>query len=243
VFSAAVAALFATPAMAADLPVKAPIAPVVAPINWTGLYLGIDGGWGNAHYDHSFNISGHYNLAAGDTFDYSKSGGLLGGHLGYNWQVGQWVLGLEGGITKSWLDSSDKISPFFPASDRWTSKVSWIAAVTPRVGVAFGNVLVYGKGGVAFAHLSDYVHDFADFVDFSTTRTGWTLGGGVEYMVVPNWIVGLEYNHFDFGSANVNMASTNFAGGTFYPGTNHDFKVTADALQARLSYKFGSLWP
>ena len=242
--AAAAAIGFASIASAADMPVKARPMPVVAAYNWTGWYIGIDGGWGRARYGHNFNIDGHYNNAPGETYDYSKSGGLLGGHLGYNWQMGQWVFGLEGGITKTWLDSSNNVSPFFPVNDRWSSKVSWIGTITPRLGYAFGNILLYGKGGWAIARVNDYVNDTVDFVDFNTTRSGWTLGAGIEYMFTPNWILGVEYNHYDFGSANVTASSTPIAGGaTFFPGTNHDFKVTVDAVQGRLSYKFGSLWP
>jgi outer membrane immunogenic protein len=154
--------------------------------------------------------------------------------------MNQWVLGLEAGIMKTWLDANDNVSPFFPVTDRWSSKVNWIGSVTPRVGFAAGNFLVYGKGGWAVARVNDYVHDFNDFVDFKATRSGWTLGGGVEYMVMPNWILGVEYNHFDFGSANVNMASTSLTTGAVQAfGTNHDLKVTVDAVQGRISYKFG----
>lgn len=234
-----------TSAYAADMAVKArPMAPVAPAPVWTGLYIGIDGGWGRARYGHDFNTLGHYNTAVGDVFNYSASGGVFGGHLGYNWQIGQWVLGLEGGIMKTWLDSSNNTSPFFPVTDRWTSKVSWIGTVTPRLGFTAGSFLFYGKGGWAVARVSDYVQDTVDFVDFKTTRSGWTLGAGVEYMLTPNWIVGLEYNHYDFGKSNVTMSSTPFSGAApFFPGTNHDFKVTVDAVQARVSYKLGSIWP
>jgi outer membrane immunogenic protein len=248
-FAALAAAAFSLGVMqvasAADMPVKArayKAAPVAA-ISWAGLYIGVDGGWARAGYDHDFNINGHYNNAAGDTFDYSKSGAILGGHIGYNWQFSQWVLGVEGGFAKSWLNADEVVSPFFPTSDRFSSSVKWIGTVTPRVGFAAGSFLIYGKGGWAVTRLTEYIHDTSDFVDFKTTRSGWTLGAGVEYMVMPNWILGVEYNHYDFGSANVNMASTNFAGGTFFPGTDHDLKVTVDAVQGRISYKFGSVGP
>jgi outer membrane immunogenic protein len=239
--AAALALFAATAANAADIarPVyKA--APVVVPMyDWSGFYIGINGGWGRADFDHSYNIWGHYNLAPGDTFDYSKSGGILGGHLGYNWQAGQWVFGVEGAIQKTWLDSGAQTSPFYPATDTWQSKMDWMASVTGRVGYAWNNVLGYVKGGWAYASFNDYVQDTVDFVSVDGSRNGWTLGVGFEYAFAPNWTFGVEYNYYDFGSANINAYSTNFNGGTFYPGTDHNLDLTVQSVLGRLTYKFG----
>lgn len=242
-FAIAIAATIvaAVSAHAADIarPVyKAP--PVVVPMyDWSGFYIGINGGWGRADYDHNFNIAGHYNLVAGDTFSYSKSGGVLGGHLGYNWQAGAWVFGVEGSIMKTWLDSDVQISPFFPATDTWQSKVDWVATVTGRVGYAWNNVLGYVKGGWAYSSYNDYVQDTFDYVSVDGKKSGWTLGGGVEFALSPNWIFGIEYNYYDFGSVNINQPSVNFSGGSFYPGTDHDLDLTVQTVLARLTYKFG----
>src|SRR5262245_36530837 len=185
-----VALTSATPA--ADMPAKAPLYPPAPVSNWTGLYVGIDGGGARANYKHDFNISGHYNTAPGQTFDYNHSGGIIGGHIGYNWQINQFVIGLEGSIAKPWVYANEVRSPFFSASDRWSSKVSWIAAVTPRLGFAASNFLIYGKGGWAYAKAKDRVHDNSDFVDSGNlSRNGLTAGGGVEYMFMPNWIIGV----------------------------------------------------
>jgi outer membrane immunogenic protein len=239
--AAAIALGAATAANAADIarPVyKA--APVVVPMyDWTGFYVGINGGWGRADFDHSFNTSGHYNFFAGDTFDYSKSGGVLGGHAGYNWQAGQWVFGIEGAIMKTWLDSGAQTSPFFPATDTWQSKLDWMASVTGRVGYAWNNVLGYVKGGWAYASFNDYVQDTNDFVSVDGSRNGWTLGVGFEYGFAPNWTFGVEYNYYDFGSANINASSVLFNGGTFYPGTDHNLDMTVQTVLGRLTYKFG----
>ena len=225
---------------AADLAVKAPPAPVVVVPSWTGFYIGIDGGFARAHYSHDFNTAGHYNFFPGDTFDYNDSGGMLGGHFGYNWQVNQWVFGIEGSIAKPWVNSNNNISPFFPASDVWTSKVKWIATITPRLGYAAGNALFYVKGGWAYARTNDYVQDFVDYVDASLDQSGWTAGVGIEYLFAHNWIVGFEYNHYDFGKDNITASSIPLGGGApFAFGTNHDFGVTVDSVLARISYKFG----
>jgi len=167
---------FTRSAIAADMPIKARPAPVPAPVvyNWTGLYVGVDGGWARANYTHDFNISGHYNFDAGDTFDYSHSGGIVSGHIGYNWQVNQLVIGIEGSIAKPWVSANDAISPFFPDTDRWSSKVNWIATVTPRLGFAATNFLIYGKGGWAYANAKEFVQDGNDFVDTGNlSLSGW----------------------------------------------------------------------
>ena len=215
-------------------------APVVATMyDWSGFYVGINGGWGKADYDHAFNSAGHYNFVAGDSFNYSKSGGVLGGHLGYNWQAGQWVFGIDGAMMKTWLDSGAQTSPFFPATDTFQSKIDWIATATGRVGYAWNNVLGYVKGGWAYTSFNDFVQDTNDFVDADGKKSGWTLGGGVEFALSPNWIFGVEYNYYDFGSINVNQASTNFSGGTFTPGTDHNLDLTVQTVLGRLTYKFG----
>lgn len=239
--AAALALFAATTANAADIarPVyKA--APVVVPMyDWSGFYIGINGGWGRAAFDHSFNIPGEYNLAAGDSFNYSKSGGVLGGHAGYNWQAGQWVFGIEGAMMKTWLNSGVQTSPFYPTSDTWQSKLDWVATVTGRVGYAWNNVLGYVKGGWAYSSYNEYVQDLSDYVNVSGKKSGWTLGGGVEFALSPNWIFGVEYNYYDFGSININASSVLFSGGSFYPGTDHNLDLNVQTVLARLTYKFG----
>ena len=219
----------------------ATVAPLTAPLpsayDWSGVYFGIHGGWGNADYDHTFNTVGHYNLRRGNTLDYSGDGGLLGGHIGYNWQFGPWVAGVEGAITKTWLDSGNIKSPFFPTTDVFHSELDWIGAVTGRLGFATNNWLWYAKAGWAWSRVNDHVNDTVDFVDQDRDIDGWTAGAVVEYGWT-NWVFGIEYNHYDFGTANVTARSTRFSGGTFTPGTNHNLDVTVDTVMARLSYKW-----
>ena len=223
---------------AADIPAPVYKAPAVAPVyDWSGFYIGVQGGWAGAEFDHTFNIAGHYNLNAGDTLDYGKSGGILGGQIGYNWQAGAWVFGAEASLAKTWL-SQNQVSPFFPATDTWRSEVEWIGTVTGRIGYAWNNVLGYAKGGWAVARLNDYVQDTVDFVDVSRTRSGWTLGGGVEWAFAPNWTLGIEYNYFEFNT-NITESSTLLGGGgTFFPGTDHDLDVRVQSVIAKLSYKW-----
>jgi len=240
------AALMATTALAgtavaADLPSRAYAPAVVAPIayTWSGLYVGINAGYGWGDTKRRFDTAGHYNLLAGDGFRRDVDGWLVGGHLGYNFQINNFVLGLEGSIAWSDIDKRNAVSPYFPATDRWTSKVNWLASITPRVGVAFDRALIYVKGGVAFGEVSDRVNDGVDFVSAKNTRTGWTLGAGVEYAITNNVVFGVEYNYYDLGKYRVNKASTDIATGVTQPfGTNHRVDTTVNTVTARLSYKF-----
>jgi outer membrane immunogenic protein len=209
--------------------------------DWTGFYAGIDGGWAKADFDHSFNSGGHYNFDPGDTFDYDDNGGLLGGHVGYNWQVQHLVFGIEAGAAKTWLEANEVESPFFPVADVWSSRVKWLGSVTPRVGFTHDRALVYVKGGWAFGEVEDRVeHIDTDFVSASDTRNGWTIGGGAEFKLTDNIILGAEYNYYDLGDAKIDKESREIpGGGPAGFGTNHDFDVTVHAVTARLSFKFG----
>ncbi len=239
----AVALGFTGQAIAADLPIKAARvapAPVAYVYNWSGWYGGIHGGWGSADYSHDFNENGHYNHAAGDSFGYRGDGAVLGAHFGYNWQAAQWVYGLELSATRGWLKSGDVISPFFPTSDVFSSEVRWFGSVTGRLGWAANNWLFYGKGGWAIASAKDQIQDPGDFISERETLNGWTAGAGIEYGITQNWIFGVEYNHYDFGSAGINTFVRNINTGVLSTSsfTNHDFGVTVDTVTARLSYKW-----
>jgi outer membrane immunogenic protein len=206
---------------------------------WTGFYLGGSVGYGWASYNHTFVTAGHYNLAAGNTFNYN-GGGFVGGlQAGFNYQINQFVLGLEASATFGSLGSGTKISPFFPATDTWRSNVSWIGAITPRLGIAFDRAHVYVKGGLAFTSVRDRVQDLVDFVDVSNGRTGYNLGVGLEYAFTNNWILGAEYNYYNFGSQNINQNSCPLAGGACFAfGTNHNLRTNVSTATVGLKYKF-----
>ena len=240
--SVASMALFAGGAFAADLPVRsaAPAPVVMAPIfTWTGFYVGVHAGyaWGDA--DYTFATNGHYNDAAGDAFGNSIDGWLGGAQIGYNFQINQFVLGVEGSISATDLGKSRIGSPYF-TGDRWSTDINWTGSITARLGVAFGRALVYAKGGVAFGDVENRVSDSNDYVNASSTRTGWTLGAGVEYAFTSNWSIGLEYMYTDLGSFRVNrealVIGTNAPSGFF---TSHSVDATFSTITARLNYRFG----
>jgi outer membrane immunogenic protein len=180
-----IAALGVAPAVAADLPArtytKAPAA--VAPIyNWTGFYVGGFGGYGSQ-----------------DNGDPALSGGFGGGTVGYNWQTGMWVFGVEADAAGGDISASVGIPGFAFAED----KIRALGTVRGRVGVTFDQVLLYGTGGFAWADERFNVTVLGVSLSDSTTRTGWTAGAGVEVMFAPHWSVKGEYLYRSFSSETV----------------------------------------
>lgn len=230
---------FTVSAFAADMPVKAPVLQPVPPFNWTGWYLGLNAGyvWGTAE---TTDVNG-YN-SAGYVIGYHPGGFQGGGQIGYNYQIGQVVLGIEGEVGYLGLNKSQQYPPFVgvrTAADSvaHTSDGAY-GVIAGRLGYAFDNVLVYAKGGGIFTSIKS---SFTDTDPTGTTlvsgtdtsrRNGWTVGGGVEYAIDRNWIARLEYAHYDFGTARNTAVS---AGGTSY---NFDHKLTADSVRVGVSYLF-----
>ena len=239
---ATVAAIgFASIASAADMPTKAP-AYVAAP-SWAGWYVGLNAGygWGRDKRDDQIAGGGFWTFGPGGIFGGSDAlnpkGGVYGGQIGYNYQTGVWVLGLEANFQAASL-KEDKTSIFFPATDAFHSKVLGIITATGRVGYAMNAWLPYLRGGYAAAKLKSRMDDiFGNFVENSSWSNGWTIGGGVEYMLTPNWILGAEYNYMDFG-ARTWTGMTTTAAGAFLSNENFREKLSISTVTARLSYKF-----
>jgi len=222
------AATFSGAASAADVgrPVyKAPPAPMMTTYDWTGFYVGghVGYGWAKKDWRDSFGL---FNTSQ------DLDGFMGGGQVGYNYQINQFVFGVEGDM--SWADlkggSTVLGSLGAPLGGSFNTKVDWTATVTGRAGLAFDRWLVYGKGGVAWAHdrysTNFYTPGFADFTD---TRIGWTAGAGVEYAFAPQWSAKLEYNYMDFGRQNVSFA----------PGRSTDIDQQIHAVKFGVNYKFG----
>jgi outer membrane immunogenic protein len=176
--------LAATNAVAADLPrgmpTKAPA--VFAPgYSWTGFYLGVNGGGAFGRSDWN---------GFGDT---DVSGGLVGVTAGYNWQSGQWVLGLEGDI--DWANiKGDFTNAACPTGCE--TKIGWLGTARGRLGYAFDRVMPYITGGAAFGDVKATQFGVGSVSD---TNVGWTAGAGVEWAVMANWTAKLEYLYVDLG--------------------------------------------
>ncbi|UPK24114.1 outer membrane protein [Bradyrhizobium sp. 195] len=219
-------ALSATaPALAADLAArpytKAP-AMVAAIYDWSGFYIGINGGGGSA--DTSWNLVGF-----GPEGSHNSTGGTVGGQVGYRLQSGQFVFGVEG--QGNWADfSGDNISGITGFRNR--TRVDSFGLITGQVGYAWNNVLLYAKGGAAVVSNKYDVYSAvtgANLDRADETRWGGTVGAGLEFGFAPNWSVGVEYNHIFLGDHDVTFAS----------GAVERVKQDVDMGLVRLNYKFG----
>jgi outer membrane immunogenic protein len=174
-------------AYAADLPARqsAPYtkAPVVSPaVNWSGFYIGAMGGYGSENTSDALGIKG----------------GFAGGTVGYNWQFGQFVAGIE--ADGAWADINNgatEVVGGIPVTV--TAKVDSMATVRGRFGVAVDQVLFYGTAGLALADTKISGSALGLTLSDSQTMTGWTAGAGIEWMFLPHWSLKGEYLYRSFG--------------------------------------------
>jgi outer membrane immunogenic protein len=176
-------------AAAADVPRYQPVPSpsYYSPVyNWTGFYLGINGGggWGNSQWD------------GVDKFD--LSGGLIGGTIGYNWQVRELVVGAEGDI--DWSGVKGTTTVFCPGGCE--TRNQWLATVRGRLGYAWDRFLPYLTAGLA---AGDINATRPGLPAGTSTNAGWTVGAGLEVGVVSNVSVKAEYLHVDLGTYNCGL--------------------------------------
>ncbi|TKT71439.1 porin family protein [Afipia massiliensis] len=196
-FSAAV--LASTASVAADLPARTYTkAPVYAPapiFNWTGIYVG-------AHIGAAFGgDNGYATTLPGLTGSNREAAFLGGGQLGADYQFApNWLVGIEGQI--SGLSGSDRT--FSNGIDSFRDRSDWLASITGRLGYTWGPGLIYAKGGVAFRD-DNGLAATAGFLPAVASResTGYTVGGGLEYMFAPAWSAKVEYQYYNFDTTNV----------------------------------------
>jgi len=218
---AAPASLIGGIALAADLPnrYQAPYAPYDAPpmFSWTGFYAGINGGASFGGFSQ-----------AGSQFFGSASGGMVGGTIGYNYQAGPIVVGIEGDI--DWASISGSKTPFVGVSSRAT--LDQVNTVRARIGYGYDRSLFYVTGGYAGGSVSSRVSNFASMPSFLLSEShylnGFAIGGGVEYMVAPHFSVKAEYLYTSLGS-------TNYFSGT--PGSLNA-GIDFSTIKAGVNYHF-----
>jgi outer membrane immunogenic protein len=230
IISAVTALVLAPTAVsAADLPVKAPPVPI-AIYDWTGFYIGVAGGG-------SLGTSTHIDAATGlgDTLGYNVRGGLVGGTLGYNWQVSNFVFGFEGDA--SWVGEygshPDDGLAGNPAFASFT-KETWVATARGRAGYAVDNLLFYGTGGYAAAGVEAGVKDAntgALLASATSTRSGWAAGGGLEWGFAPNWSAKFEWVYMKFESAAFNTLAAE--------GPRSSVPFDDNVVRAGINYRFG----
>jgi outer membrane immunogenic protein len=213
VASVGLLALAGGSATAADLrPRYQPPPPVYSPVyNWTGFYLGINGGGG----------SGTSQWDGVDKFD--VSGGLIGGTIGYNWQTGPVVVGAEGDI--DWSGIKGTTTVLCPAGCETRNK--WLATVRGRLGYAFDRFLPFITGGLAVGDINATVPGFPGG---SVTNAGWAVGAGLEVGVVSNVSLKAEYLYVDLGNFNCGLNCG------LAPGGNVSFN--ANLIRGGLNVRF-----
>lgn len=246
--------LAALPAFAADLPARtAPVAPapVAAPAyNWSGFYVGANAGyaWGSSDVQVYGNAASALS-AAGLATKYSPDvdGGSFGVQAGYNYQINQFVLGVEGDIDGLWTNGSRNFSGRLAGvgtpdlAAKVETENNWLATLRARAGFAANNFLIYGTGGFAFGgtkvtgtasvtptgELSPVTSYYS--ASKSDTRTGYALGAGVEYGFTKNITARVEYMYYDLGSktfysdAGGSTAKADFSGNVVRAGVNYKF--------------------
>jgi outer membrane immunogenic protein len=236
-------------AFATDMPVRAPAykAQVASSPSWSGFYGGLNAGWG---WDPgSADVTTENGFTAGIFPDpkIKPSGFLGGGQLGYNAQINQLVLGIESDIDYSDINgSSDATGPTgFHVTG--TERLKWFGTVRARLGVVSPqNVLFYGTGGFAFGNATVSTSEFVpgncgpsvcSFGSTTKTLTGWTVGGGTEFVTGTNWTMKFEYLYYDLGHINnVGMDITTPGSLDLTSTTN----VRGNIVRVGLNYKFGN---
>jgi outer membrane immunogenic protein len=227
-------------ANAADLYAKAPTA---VPYDWTGLYVGFEfgAGWGNAEQSDATGFS---------SGPFTPNGAFVGGTLGYNWQVTNWVLGLEGDA--SWSDIGASTSGAVPSATSHLgpgstttfgcggldqicqAKLESIETVRGRIGYAFGYVMPYVTGGLAVGTLHGQEGDVAvngAYGSGNSTVVGWTAGAGFEAVILPRWTLKLEGLYTDFGKHTI---FDDTIGGVTVP---ESIKFTPSFIKIGVNYK------
>src|SRR5262245_52435035 len=194
------------------------------PFSWTGLYVGLHLGGGGLDADWR-DVNG--NLGADVSF--GDSGVVGGGQLGYNWQAGGWVFGVEGTLSGSGISESKRVGIAQLDTD-----VRWMATVVGRLGYTWGGLLAYAKGGYAVADVELFGDNGAARFNFSETQSGWTVGGGFEAALTNQISLGVEYNFYDFGT-------DNFAGFTTVgQPLSIDSSTKVQSVVARINVKLGN---
>ena len=234
-------------ASAADMAVKARPAPppMVAIYNWSGFYIGANGGGGWSHkcWD-TFNDLGTAIVPFREGC-HDASGGTVGGQIGYRWQATNWVFGLE--AQGNWADFSGSnasllfFDPTVFGSDlRNHSRIDAFGLFTGQIGYAWNNVLWYVKGGAAVTR------DKYEGIDIPTglvidrateTRWGGVVGTGLEFGFAPNWSLAIEYDHLFMGDRDISLNATPVFGVGLSRGTTISQDV--DVVTARINYRFG----
>jgi outer membrane immunogenic protein len=248
------------PASAADIPRRPPpvMAPVVAPpvvYNWSGFYIGghLGGKWadheGDIFLDQFVGFT-PLGLAAFGNGGNDEAAFMGGGQIGFNWQAGAWVFGVEGDFSATSAELTfvccgplvPPSSPFFPG-DTISVKNDWQASIRGRIGYAWDRFMVYATGGIAFANIEATVALVPVgplpglFASASETLVGGTVGAGIEFGLWDNWTLGAEYRFTRFDSGDFDHGNFFVTPITSFP-LRSSFDLETHEVTARLNYRF-----
>ena len=215
---AAILALMATPGLAADMPVKAPAPPVVSPeYDWSGVYAGASVGWMRSTYDWRYTnpavLFGFLAVGCCSFKSASVTDGLIGGHIGAQWQWSHIVVGVEFAANAPWWDVKANGGTCLDQSVPVICQVrpQAIEMLGGRLGYAWSNLLFYGDGGGARSSVVSNLNTGTlnppvnnDYDSILSTHKGWYAGAGVEYVLMKGGVFdligGLEYQYIDLGT-------------------------------------------
>jgi outer membrane immunogenic protein len=247
-------ALFVAPAIAADMPVKAPAVAVAPVSSWTGLYLGghAGGAWGRSRWDSDFNC------AVGilcDPIDHSPRGWVGGLQAGYRLQSGPIVFGAE--VTYAWsnIRATDN-STCTPGVNTCigvvggfdvhnTTKLRNLYTATGQIGYSWDRTLLYGKGGWAGGRVVRSSDDTLGvpaatfFGEVVQNASGWTAGGGFEYLWASNISFGVEYDYFRLSAGGFQSAASSGTGAFAFQWNANSVRLELHQVVARVNFK---LW-
>jgi outer membrane immunogenic protein len=244
----AIATSLVAPAQAADMPmpVKAPVAPIVW--SWTEFYFGVHIGYAEGDTSwctDAFLGNGSCAAVGGvrDTISQNPYGYAAGGQFGGRWQINNFVIGAEYSLDGLAINQTST-SAVDPAGTRY-SAFNNLQSLTGQAGIAWDRTLFYGKGGWALTRVN---YDATDViggapVDLSTPQwkwvSGWTAGGGLEYMLWTHVSIGVEYDYYRFNVGGYSNLLNN-AGATVSCAFCNFGKTDVQTIIARLNVK---LWP
>jgi len=226
----------AAPALAADLPAqtysKTPVM-IPAAYDWSGVYVGINGGWGseNRCFD-SITTAGTFIAADGC---HNTTGGVAGGQIGYRWQTGSLVFGME--AQGDWADLRGSNVSILNSANTNRSRMDAFGLLTGQVGYAWNTALLYLKGGGAV--IADRNDILSGGVVVATSsgdnRWGGALGAGVEFSFAPNWSAALEYDHLFVANSNTNFTVPPLS----TPFGSDRIRGDTDLVTVRVNYRWG----
>lgn len=230
-------------AMAADLPARTvvPPAPVFALYNWSGFYVGVHAGANFVSSNTAIDVDG-YNVL-GERIGLGSETNFIGGvQIGYNFQINQFVLGVEADLSWIGYEASGNTALAAVGFDtNYRAQADWLGTVRGRVGVAFDRLLVYGTGGVAFSDLNYRTLDACVLAPCgggllsgsADADVGWTVGGGIEYAFLNNLTLKAEYLYVNFPGETVRARD---AGGVVWRSRYGDTEM--HIVRAGLNFKF-----